>query len=323
MNVLYQCDEKYAGHMGISLTTLLIHNVDCEFINVFILDAGIGEENKEKIRQTCTAYGRNCFFIDGNDIIVNLKNSGILPYRNSYATFMKLYIKEKLPENIDRILYIDCDTVILKKLDGLFSVKMEGKPLAMCEDIMAYQYKRKLGFEKEETYYNAGIILFDFQTWNLQKWEEKIESFWQIYSEEMMLKHDQDILNRLFKGHIKTLPLRYNMQSVLYITSLKVFWGTYKKVVNYTYESLKKEFEEQTILHFLKVCGESPWDEGNLHPHQQYYEYYKKNSLWKDESQTVSNISMIYKIEKMIYRRLPAGLFLWFFKFIHDIFHII
>lgn len=49
MNVLYASDDKFSGILGTSLVSLMENNRDSSEINVFILDDGISQGNKEKL----------------------------------------------------------------------------------------------------------------------------------------------------------------------------------------------------------------------------------------------------------------------------------
>lgn len=323
LNILYQSDDAYAAYLGISLTSLLQSNRSCEVINIYVLDIGISEENKEKIRKTCSDFKREVVMIDCRDIEDDLSHKGIPQYRNSYATYLKLCVGERLPQDINKLLYIDCDTVVTKSLEPLFESELGNCPLGMVPDALAYQYKRKLGFRRKENYYNAGIILFRLDTWRQQGWDRKTAAFLQGKEAVWLGKHDQDIINIVYRGNIAELPARYNMQSVYCAADLDAVYSVYRNVWGVTKKQLEEERENKVILHFLVFNGESPWTEKSEHPFRDEFVRYKALSRWADLEPAKGNERFLYKIEKLLYRNVPSVLFMGLFRLVHDLFHLI
>lgn len=323
LNILYQSDDAYAAYLGISLSSLLRSNRSCESICIYILDIGISENDKEKIRQTCSHFQRELVVIDCRDIENDLRSRGIPPYRNSYATYLKLCVWERLPHNIRRLLYIDCDTVITGNLEPLFETDLGGCPLGMVPDALAYQYKRKLGFDSTEKYYNAGVILFQLENWRKQEWGHKMAEFLQSVDALPLGKHDQDIINVVFRKNIAEIPTRYNMQSIFCAADLDSFYAVYGNVLTISKEQLSVEKENSAILHFLVFNGESPWNEDNGHPCRDAFNECKKRSLWADLEPSKKHLGLLYKTEKFLYRNAPDLLFLTLFRLVHDLFHLI
>ena len=49
MNIVYSASDLYSSLAGISLTSIFENNKWADEINVFIMDNGIGIENKDKL----------------------------------------------------------------------------------------------------------------------------------------------------------------------------------------------------------------------------------------------------------------------------------
>lgn len=323
MNVLYQCDDNYAPYLGVSLTSLLSNSRCSSEINVIILDFGISKENLDKIRAVCERYGSSCLVIPCEDIEYFMRDHGVPPYRDSYATFAKLFVREKISFPACRLLYIDCDTVIQSDLGELYHIDMKGNPIAMAEDLLAYRYKKRIGFSADECYYNAGVILFDYGIWNREDWNGRLKQFLGMKWDDGLLKHDQDVFNLVFRGRVTKLPLRYNAQSILASAGIDDVYQVYKRVWSDSGEQIREEKENAVILHFLRFLGESPWDRHSLHPYKKEFDRYAQQSLWKEQEQPVSHRSFLYRIEEVLFRVLPGRAFLLLFKLVHDVFGLI
>ena len=66
-------------------------------------------------------YGRNLIFLKFNDIVKGIDNA--CPWQNSLSAYGRLFLGNI--KNIDKILYLDCDTVINGSLEELWSINIE------------------------------------------------------------------------------------------------------------------------------------------------------------------------------------------------------
>lgn len=51
MNIIYASNDNYAQYLGISMLSLMENNRDMEEIVIYVLDQGIGPENKNKLQR--------------------------------------------------------------------------------------------------------------------------------------------------------------------------------------------------------------------------------------------------------------------------------
>ena len=64
MNVVFACDNNYVPLLTISAVSFLVNNQnDFDEINIFILDDGISESNKNKVNSILSEYKCNISFI--------------------------------------------------------------------------------------------------------------------------------------------------------------------------------------------------------------------------------------------------------------------
>lgn len=62
MNIVYSASDLYSSLAGISLTSIFENNKWADEINVFVMDNGIGIENKDKLYSLANKYGRKLSF---------------------------------------------------------------------------------------------------------------------------------------------------------------------------------------------------------------------------------------------------------------------
>ena len=119
IHVLYLSDANYAAFAGVSVVSLFENNKSFDEIDVWLIDDDLGDENRKKFKEAADAYGRRVHFLDMSEGIRKLEAIGAPKYRNSYTTYLKLFAFGLLPPEVDRIFFIDSDSVVTGDLSAL------------------------------------------------------------------------------------------------------------------------------------------------------------------------------------------------------------
>lgn len=164
-DILYQFDERYAPYAGVSITSLYENNKHIDDINIYILGDGLSDDSIERLSKTADSYGRSITYLDTNKLIDTMKELGIPTYRGSYTANFKLFVPIVLTENIQKLLYIDSDTVVTGDILPLFEMSMNGMPVGMSLDSLGVKHKALIGLSEKEGYYNTGVMLFNLDEW--------------------------------------------------------------------------------------------------------------------------------------------------------------
>lgn len=313
IDVLYQFNEKYAPYAGTSITSLFENNKHFQEIRVFILGEGLLPDSVKKLRETGQRYQRQIVFVDTAALIGKMQAANMPAYRGSYAANMRLFLPELLDGSVHRVLYLDADTIVAGKLDDLVSVSMEDYPAAMAQDSLVRFHKLRLGFSKKEPYFNSGVILFDMEQWKKEQCSEKITE----HVKKVRAYYpspDQDLLNVVCRGRIKTLPPEYNFQPIHLAFSVKSYFRCFGKAGYYTPDEIRRGRKKPVIFHFFRFVGEFPWNKDNLHPDNDIFDKYLQKSCFHDYVKEPSGAGTVLKVEKILYRILPGGLFIYLFR---------
>ena len=319
LNLLYQFNEKYAPYAGISIFSLLINNQDMEEICFYILGEGLSEEAKGKIENLVLQYHREIVFVETDVLIAKMKKLDLPTYRGSYAANMRMFVDEVIDESVDRILYLDSDTVIDGSLSELAGADLHGKTIGMVLDSLGGFHKYQIGLSEQDDYFNSGVILFDLRRWREKEYSKKIVSH-VMNQRNNYPSPDQDLLNVICHGDIARLDMKYNFQPIHTAFSGKQYMRVMRPDVYYSLEQIEWAKEHTVIFHCFRFLGEFPWHRNNLHPFDQVFERYLRKSPWKDYEKKEAEAGMIIRIEKVLYRVLPASVFLPVFKIAHALF---
>lgn len=284
MNCVYTTSDSYAEITGISILSLFENNKNVEKLSVFVIDNGITEQNKEKMMSIANQYHRELLFLPKPDIFENLDfkmNVG----RWHISTFYRLFMTKVLPETLDKVFYIDSDTIIRQSLDSLYNLDLGECIVAGADDFRSNSYRTNIGLEPDSTYINNGFLLIDLYKWRNQNIENQFLEFIIQYKGDITYM-DQGVLNGVI-GKMKkvyVLPPKYNSQTVFHDFKYNDLIRIRKPEQHATEEEIKEAKENPVVVHFTScfISGTRPWMKKNNHPFRNEYLQYKEMSPWRD-----------------------------------------
>ena len=302
MNIVLASDDNYVPLLTISIVSFLENNSN-EFneINVFILDDGISKQNIDKINNILNKYKCNVVFIKTKNIehlnskIVSLEKDNIA----SFTTYSRLFIGSLIPDNIDRIIYLDCDILVVNSVKQLWDEDISDYYCAAVLDCCNTTVQKMLGISEGDNYINAGILYVNLKKWREDNVEEKFIEFI-MNNQNRYYQHDQGIINNTFKNNIKIISPKYNLQGYFQFMSYKVskkFSGIDNEY--YSKEIIDEARKNPVVLHF---CGSNffrPWKNENNH----YTNLYKKYAKLAD-SESVIDYSVNFNNKLKLFQNL-------------------
>ena len=302
MNVLLQSDDRYAAVTGVCLCSLLENNRGAQELHIYLIDESIGEENRNKLRALAAHYGRSLDFLDMSALSARLAAEGAPRWLGSYAAYGRLFAPGMIEEEIDRLLYLDSDTLVTADLGELYNMDMEGKVCAMVQDTAAYRFYRYLGHCPDEPYFNSGVILFDVAQWKRLDCEAAVFPFLRAFGTQPIFP-DQDALNYILRGKIKKLSPRYNFFVPLLTSGLDTAYYAYaldKKPGYYSREEMREAGQNAAIYHYSSVV--KPWIVGTRCARTALWEHYWQLSPWAGQQRR-------RKREQPLWTRMQTALY--------------
>ena len=201
MNILYWMDEirkDFSRYLWVSILSLLENNKD-ENIHIYILSKYIEESNKKELIRIVEKYWKKISFSEWEITPEKFKSVLCLKWKRPIATYYRWFFLEKF--NIkDRVLYLDCDTIVNKNLFEFYNSDFEWNVIIWHSEIWVVEYSQNKRFWLS-SYINAGVYLINIDLYkeeNLYKWVVMVNNkFWDVDYV------DQDYTNIIFKGRIK------------------------------------------------------------------------------------------------------------------------
>lgn len=317
LNVLFASNNEFSPYMGVSLYSLLKHNInEFETIRIYIFDDGISEKNKNKINSIAKSFKSEIHFIKSKDIEQIIGEKTFAMYKDgvkSMTTYSRLFSSTLIP-HVDKILYLDSDSLILNSFKDLWEMNFDEYSCAGVIDTLGIEYiKKEIDLEEKYNYVNGGFLLINLKKWRENNIETEFMDFLKEHNKKFIF-HDQGILNGVLKNEILYLHPKYNLLGQFHDIN-------YEKAIkragypNYYNKEIIEEAQKSPI--FLHFCGGSisrPW-KNIQHPFYETYKKYYEKTPFEEE---IRNEKKITKKEGLVYSIYKTHILTILIKFIPD-----
>ena len=211
MNILLTINKKYVKLVNILLNSIQLSNKDTKF-DVYILHRELDIEDKNIIESglDLNKFNIKMIKIDEEEV----KNFPQYQKRYPKEIYFRLFATKYLPENIDKILYLDSDTLVINKLDELYNMDFEGNyyiATTHVKKILRKINEVRLRIDDDVPYINTGVLLINLKELRKIDVQKEVCEFVENNSKKLMLP-DQDIITALYGEKIKIVDaLKYNL----------------------------------------------------------------------------------------------------------------
>ena len=297
VHLLLCANSLYLQHMGVCLTSLLVNNPDL-FFDIVIVGRASEALDEKKLRCSLARFSNYLLsfrkFTPPADRILPLNPRAHYTLDN----WTRLWIEEFFSGDIDRVLYLDCDIVVVGSVAPLWRVDLGGALLGAVDIPGSQRGVTTLGMRAEDGYFNSGVLLIDLKQWREARALAAVLDYVQAYPERM-LDLDQDALNACFNGRRKRLEYKWN-----------AIWPFFREPLSLPLDRAEIEGvrREARIIHFNG--NSKPWSYFCDHPRKAEYEKYLQMTEWRDfvpEDRTVLN-SLRKGISAILPERTKKGL---------------
>lgn len=273
--VVTSCDKNYVLALFVLGKSLLKTFSKDKNIVFFILAHNISQENKNFLLNSWLDSRMQVRFIDidNKEILVHFPQSLHL----NYMVYARIFIDRFLPKDLKKVIYLDCDTMLLNDICKLWNYPMYNYPILAIQDLAAPFFNtklsvkdksinvlvnnpipnyKKLGLNPKSKYFNSGVMVIDLEFWRKNKVEL---SLCRIIKDnyDSVLFCDQYAFNVYFANKWKPVDLRWNQ--TYYVHSINE--DKYPLFSAFVLRRLKKF---PWIVHFN--TENKPWLSRTKHP---------------------------------------------------------
>ena len=256
------CDSEYVPFAMTAILSIL-HHTERNLVFHFIHDGSVTKGEQKRCQQLIRQFehAEIHFSIWGNREHFTTWTDRFPP-----LVFVRLLLPEMFPQ-YDRGIFLDADILVERDIGELFDTDMKGKligavpernwrinynknePLGSAFGTMGTaDYYKSLGFDPDQEYYNAGVMLLDMA--GLRKY--RIRDIIVDHKNDNLLYSDQDFLNVYLHHLFLTLDSSWN------------------NVIQ------SKELPERQLLHYIN----KPWRNSSVNLPEKHYWTALRETPW-------------------------------------------
>lgn len=276
LKISYSCNDGYVMQTGISLISLLENNKNFENITIYLISKNISNENIEVLKNISSQYHRKLIIINFDDIAYDLSVSSV--GRHIETIYTKIFFS-RIPD-LDKVFYIDSDTIVTGSLSGLWDIDLDGYYMGMVETYTGNEARIQLGMHDKSPFYNDGVALCNVEYCRKNHLIDKCNQLIQSFDGNPPVL-SEGVINKVCEGEILPISPKYNMMAGLY-QLIKLNSRYVSDRIGYSETELIESANHPTVIHFLSGFYNRPWNKGCKHPLKHEFYKYKEMSPWKN-----------------------------------------
>lgn len=252
-SIVFSVNNSYAPYLYVCLKSLLVHIKPYNRYKAYILYTDFFCGHQKNILKLQTDNFK-IEFINVEAFVKDYEKKLIVTEHFTIETYYRFFLPRIFPD-LDKVLYLDADTLIMKGIAPLFDVDINDFYLGVTHDCEIVRASNFIGIEYSDyftkilnvdpqNYFQAGVMLV-----NLKKMrEDNITDKLLIVLEKIGIPKfvDQDILNMVCQNKVKFIPQCWN-----YTWHLRFIDDNYLEHIGYPLNVEYKNAQlHPAIIHF-------------------------------------------------------------------------
>ena len=273
MNILFTTNSGYLEHVFDCIQSI-VRFVSQDGYDFYILHSDVSKEKQNRWIRTISESNVRFHFI-----YVDPSELKDFPESERYPLliYYRIFAAELLPDTLDRILYLDGDTLVINALDTLYNMDFNGNFYMACTHVRKFLNivnQIRLGVDEEMPYINSGVMLMNLKLLRKVQNKEEIISFVNKNKNRLTLP-DQDVISALYRNKIQLIDtFKYNLSDRMIefhnaqigVEKIDIDWVRKNTVVVHYYgkqKPWKKPYIGQLNVFYDEIKGE-------LHAHSNH-----------------------------------------------------
>ncbi len=241
IHIALATDDRYVSFALIVINSILhFHPKSGKKLVFHILTDGLSPEYRSLFSQFSSDQ------VEVKEQIVDTEKFAARWCGKKSPMYYRLELPERIPET-DRMIYLDCDVIVLDDIEKLWQMDLQGKPLGAIGDRAGLQEKRKC-YCPDSIMFNSGVMLLDLAQWRKENYVPQLAVFWEKNISWMNFA-DQGLLNAFFGSRYAMLPQQWNIINSVYRNP--------PAEGMYTSEEIREAIRHPGIVHF--TGHHKPW----------------------------------------------------------------
>lgn len=314
IHIVYSTDDNYVFLMATSIKSIIDNNLSDNRITFHVLSNNISEKSKMFLKVLILDLKYELIYYDISNIsqkLGKIQTGGI-----SETSYARLFISQLLPNSIEKVIYLDCDTIVLNDINNFWSLNDKRKTFYGVKDLVPNHFLSGINIPVDSIYVNAGVLLINLELFRKNKYDLKIEEFLNNYT-KLVPHHDQGIINKLFHEDIGLIQPKFNFMTPFFLLNTKNLSQIYNIEHFYTDEEILESKNEIVVAHLTQSFLTRPWIKNSTHPLAKVFLETLKSTPFKNiELKSDTRIWKV-KIVSVLYKMLPNVIFVKLVKLLN------
>lgn len=330
ISVMVSFDDSFVIPSATLIGSILNHISPGRGITFYLLYHGTRRNVIQRFEALLSRPDANCVWLHHNDAERAILREIYLEAHTHYppANYSRLLISELLPPDVDKVIYLDGDTLVRKDIDAVWQKEMGENvmlaaadpliridaPMAQCgispapgkEDLGALQYKAYLsrivreaegdyGFSEDDTYFQAGVLVINLAAMRRGGLTQELVKF--MGSNPNLSYPDQDAINIVLRGRIGELDEAWNVTGT-------VFHQHATGDLSGASPQISTLVSDPALVHF--TLRPKPWQYGCAHPFLGEWHEAIDSTPWRSYRATRMNhlLQKIPKARRLISKKI-------------------
>lgn len=317
IHIAYTTNRNYLSFAAISCRSLMESNPDARF-HIHVLGHELEPQDVDSIRTVIPK--------DRAELTVypmeRLREMLTIKVPDSFPliAYARLFLASVLPNNVNRVIYLDGDTIIRGDIRPLYEAGL-GDALVggIIDPIASSEYKRRTGIANNEPYINAGVLVIPLDKWRKEKIEDRFVEHLRQCNGSVFL-FDQGLVNAVCVGKKQLITPKYDLMTN-YIAYPYKFLKKYNAPF-YPKSIVQEAIDNPVVIHFTGRLYGRPWEDDCRHPYKEEFMHYKGLTPFKDLPVGHTNLDRFDRMSNWIYWHCPFFIYALYVKTFYLISHI-
>ena len=297
-HVACAAEGDYIPHSAAMLHSVLAHADSSQPCIHYLHGPGLDKQARGLLTGMVESQGGSIDFLPIQPAAVaGLPASGYF----TSAMWYRIFLPDLLP-HVDRLLYLDVDTIAVDSLADLWDLDIRDHYLAAVTNVLEPQFAHRpesLGLPSPDAYFNTGVMLMNLSRMRHDGCTEALRTY-AVEHAPGLLWPDQDAFNVVLGGRRMPLHPRWNcMNSIMHMPESVTVFGT---------DAVAEAQRNPAIRHFEGPSINKPWHYLCERSLRELYFSHRRQTPWPKcrlEGATFTNRGR--RLVHALRRRFPGG----------------
>lgn len=207
-------DSRYLLPLAVMLRSVVDNLAEDRRVEAYVLHSRVNANERDRV-----TFGLSTARCSVHWLAVDESTVAGVPLwgRMPVATYFKLLVADRMPAEIDRVIWLDCDLLVNRDIAELWDLDLHDSPVAAAQDRLVpfassrggIQSRSSHGISDRAKYFNAGVMLIDLARWRAEKFAERSLDYLRAHWKSVAF-WDQEGLNVALSGKWMELSSGWN-----------------------------------------------------------------------------------------------------------------